>query len=566
MTVHYSEGSARAVVRNGTVVVLPGHAPAGVVDALWTALDRHDGGVAATLAVLAAGGLAETPPFAVVSLSGGDPATAAHVAVRGTGVKVVVSAEGADGAVEVTGADVVTWSERVLDAPTEFAITTDDVPADEEFPVQSAVVRVSALRRTLVDVPETLEVPETPAGPALPVAPAASAAVVDEFPDFPTLAGISAVLPGAHPSSETIMPGALDVPVVGGESESEAASVPAPESVPDLAPLPGAGEALESASSTEVDEATQFGVDDDYGHLFGDTVMRRVEDAAVRQGEDDEESEEEAAIAPPPTPALPPPPVPDPPQASEPSGDALISGVPGGWFGSSPAPAPAPEPPLGVTPGAAQRAAAVADSPIESAPSVDTTDHDGETMMSSDIAALRKAAGESVPKFSAGILPGAPQILGRACPQGHPNPPTSDRCRTCGEELESDAELVSRPTLGQMLVTGGVQPGMGSPQVVELDRPVVVGRRPRTNNASADRTPRLVTVASPDQDISRSHVEVTLEEWHVLVADLATTNGTTLLRPGQTPRRLHPNEKVILVEGDVVDLGDGATLTFEGIW
>jgi hypothetical protein len=206
----------------------------------------------------------------------------------------------------------------------------------------------------------------------------------------------------------------------------------------------------------------------------------------------------------------------------------------------------------------------VEDSPVElpAAPA----DHDGETMMSADIAALRKAAGTSVPKFAAGVLHGGPQILGLRCPQGHPNPPTSDRCRTCGESLEGDAELVARPSLGQMLVTGGVQPGLGGPQVVELDRPVVVGRRPRTNNASADRTPRLVTVASPEQDISRSHVEVTLEEWHVLVADLATTNGTTLLRPGQPPRRLHPNEKVIVVEGDVVDLGDGATLTFEGIW
>ncbi|PUB30143.1 FHA domain-containing protein [Promicromonospora sp. AC04] len=553
MTVHYSEGSARAVVRNGTVVVLPGQAPAGVVDALWTALDRLDGGVAATLGVLAAGGLAETPPFAVVSLSGGEPATAAHVAVRGTGVKVVVSAEGAGGPVEVTGAGVVTWSERVVDGPTSFAITTEEVPADEEFPVQAAVVRASSLRRTLVDVPETPDVPSLIDVPALlDGVPAMPAAGADEFPDFPTLAGISTVLPGGRAPSETIVPGAPDVPEAGGESPAE------PPSAPEPAPLLGLGTVPGPGSGTEVDESTQFGTDDDdYGHLFGDTVMRRVEDAAVRQGEDDEEVEEEAAEpAPASAPPMPPPPVPDPPQSSEPA-DALISGVPGGWTPPSTAPEPLP--------GGAQRAASVGDSPAEAAP-VDGMDHDGETMMSSDLAALRKAAGASGPKFSVGILPGAPQILGLPCPQGHPNPPTSDRCRTCGENLEGDAELVSRPSLGQMLVTGGVQPGIGGPQVVELDRPVVVGRRPRTNNASADRTPRLVTVASPDQDISRSHVEITLEEWHVLVADLATTNGTTLLRPGQPPRRLHPNEKVIVVEGDVVDLGDGATLTFEGIW
>lgn len=558
MTVHYSEGSARAVVRNGTVVVLPAPAAAGVVDALWTALDRTEGGVAATLAVLAANGLAETPPFAVVSLSGGEPATAAHVAVRGTGVKVVVSAEGADGPVEVTGSGVVTWSERMVDAPTSFAITTDEAPADEEFPVQAAVVRASALRRTLVDVPEVLDVPALPATPDPGAAP----------DTFPAVTGVPIFGLGGPASSETIVPGALDVPEVGGPRPGSEPA-PGPEAAPEPAvaepaPLLGLGSVPGPAPRTEVDESTQFGAEDDYGHLFGDTVMRRVEDAAVRQGEDDEDDEEEhaepvQAPAPAPTPA--PLLVPEPPQPAEPEGGALISGIPGGWSGLS----GPPEPPPGVTPGAAQRAAAVEDSPVE-APAAEVLDHDGETMMSSDIAALRKAAGASVPKFSVGILPGGPQILGRKCPQGHPNPPTSDRCRGCGQELEGDAELVSRPSLGQMLVTGGVQPGLGGPQVVELDRPVIVGRRPRTNNASADRTPRLVTVASPDQDISRSHVEITLEEWHVLVADLATTNGTTLLRPGQQPRRLHPNEKVIVVEGDVVDLGDGATLTFEGIW
>lgn len=550
MTVHYSEGSARAVVRNGTVVVLPGPAAAGVVDALWTALDRSDGGVAATLGVLAAGGLSETPPFAVVSLSGDEPATAAHVAVRGTGVKVVVSAEGAAGPVEVTGAGVVTWSERVVDGPTSFAITTDEAPADEEYPVQAAVVRASALRRNLVEVPDgqdaaTPATLDSGAGLGADAGPGtggrASAAPLTGVPIFAS---------GGQTSGETIVPGAPDLPKLGAEPAAE------PDPAPEPAPLLGLGTVSEPAPRTDVDESTQFGADDDYGHLFGDTIMRRVEDAAVRQGDDDDEEEGEDEPAPKPAAAAEPvplPPVPDPPAPADTAGDALISGVPGAWT-----------PPAGA-PGGAEQPAGAADAPAGAA-STEAMDHDGETMMSADIAALRKAAGTSAPKFSAGILAGGPQILGRLCPQGHPNPPTNDRCRTCGQALEGDAQQVSRPSLGQMLVTGGVQPGIGGPQVVELDRPVIVGRRPRTNNASADRTPRLVTVASPEQDISRSHVEVTLEEWHVLVADLATTNGTTLLRPGQPPRRLHPNEKVIVIEGDVVDLGDGATLTFEGIW
>jgi pSer/pThr/pTyr-binding forkhead associated (FHA) protein len=76
---------------------------------------------------------------------------------------------------------------------------------------------------------------------------------------------------------------------------------------------------------------------------------------------------------------------------------------------------------------------------------------------------------------------------------------------------------------------------------------------------------RLVTVPSPQQDISRSHLEITLEGWHVLLADLNTTNGTTLLRPGQSPRRLHPGEPTLMADGDSIDMGDGVTLTFAGL-
>ncbi|TWH34553.1 hypothetical protein L600_001100000350 [Isoptericola variabilis J7] len=42
----------------------------------------------------------------------------------------------------------------------------------------------------------------------------------------------------------------------------------------------------------------------------------------------------------------------------------------------------------------------------------------------------------------------------------------------------------------------------------------------------------------------------------MLVSDMSTTNGTM---------RLHPGEPVLVVSSDVVDLGDGVTLTFEGI-
>ncbi|MBN9180984.1 MAG: FHA domain-containing protein, partial [Microbacterium sp.] len=68
-----------------------------------------------------------------------------------------------------------------------------------------------------------------------------------------------------------------------------------------------------------------------------------------------------------------------------------------------------------------------------------------------------------------------------------------------------------------------------------------------------------------EQDISRSHIEVRVEGDSILVTDLNTTNGTTLRRLGTDPVRIHPGERTVVVPGDVLDLGDGVTVTVEGI-
>ncbi|MFS2280698.1 FHA domain-containing protein [Microbacterium sp. OR21] len=102
-------------------------------------------------------------------------------------------------------------------------------------------------------------------------------------------------------------------------------------------------------------------------------------------------------------------------------------------------------------------------------------------------------------------------------------------------------------------------------QVVDLDRTVIIGRRPRSTRASGENMPHLVAVDSPQQDISRSHLEIRPEADSVVVIDLRTTNGSTLLRPGADPVRLHPGEQTLVLSGDVVDLGDGVTVTFEGL-
>ncbi len=150
-----------------------------------------------------------------------------------------------------------------------------------------------------------------------------------------------------------------------------------------------------------------------------------------------------------------------------------------------------------------------------------------------------------------------PMVLARVCPQGHANPPTRSACSRCAAPLASDASEVKRPSLGKMRLSSG--------EVIELDRPVIVGRQPAASRVQGNVMPQLVQVRSVSGDISRSHLEVRLEGWHVILGDLKATNGTMLIREGQPPRRLGQGESMILFDGDVADLGDGVSLRFEDL-
>jgi len=99
--------------------------------------------------------------------------------------------------------------------------------------------------------------------------------------------------------------------------------------------------------------------------------------------------------------------------------------------------------------------------------------------------------------------------------------------------------------------------------VVELDRTVLIGRAPVVERVTNRDMPRLVTVPSPEQDISRTHAEVRLDGALVLVTDLHSTNGVQVGRPGEPARALVPGEPTPLGPDEVVDLGDDVTFTVE---
>ena len=216
---------------------------------------------------------------------------------------------------------------------------------------------------------------------------------------------------------------------------------------------------------------------------------------------------------------------------------------------SAPGPAPVPKP-------SAPPAGPPSGPGVAALPALAEEDHDGETVMKSDLAAEDLEAAAAAPAPAPPPSTG-PVVLARRCSNGHANPPTSATCGICGQSLSGEAQQVRRPSLGRIRMSTG--------EVVELDRPAVVGRQPQAHRVGSGTMPRMVQVRSPNGDISRSHCEVVLEGWHVQLRDLKATNGTVLIREGQAPRRLGQGESLMVLDGDIADLGDGVSLRFEGL-
>lgn len=158
------------------------------------------------------------------------------------------------------------------------------------------------------------------------------------------------------------------------------------------------------------------------------------------------------------------------------------------------------------------------------------------------------------------IGPVVPALL---CPSGHVNPPSGAICRRCGAPLPHEPVPVPRPVLGLLRLSFG--------DVITLDRGVLMGRNPRAEFAGPDgfgsvgsgERPHVVKLPCADGDISRTHLRVTLDGWHVLVTDLNSTNGTLVTLPGRDPLQLRPGEPLPIQPGTVVTLAEGTEFRYE---
>ncbi|MGZ5401441.1 MAG: FHA domain-containing protein [Nocardioides sp.] len=99
---------------------------------------------------------------------------------------------------------------------------------------------------------------------------------------------------------------------------------------------------------------------------------------------------------------------------------------------------------------------------------------------------------------------------------------------------------------------------------LDVDRAVLVGRAPEARRFTSGDQPQLVTVPSPAQEISSTHLEIRpgsgADHGSAVVTDLGSTNGTVLVQPGLPPEDLQAGIAVQLIPGAILDLGDGVTI------
>ena len=94
---------------------------------------------------------------------------------------------------------------------------------------------------------------------------------------------------------------------------------------------------------------------------------------------------------------------------------------------------------------------------------------------------------------------------------------------------------------------------------IALDGPCLIGRKPIDSRISRSTPLRLVRVPSPLNEVSSTHLELRQVGSSVLVTDLSSTNGTTILVPGLASFTLQ-SDCVVVSPGTVLGLGEGIVI------
>ncbi len=610
-TWRYRQGQHWAVVGPTAAALLVGEAALPLAERIWPLLAGADADVDRVLDELGREGLAGLPSFVLVEAA----ADVVRVLVRGTALALLRPSDG-PGERTLDGVGFRSWREDVVrDIGAAVLSVSGEQVTGPELPVHGGIIRVASLAGLLGGAsaapvvtaaragatprpephveprpePHVEPRPRPHVGPAPEPGPeprpGAGESVAERWGISLPAPPPAAPVEPAEPAAATAEAGAGAGPAVrqhdpavtldhaiwaaAAEHADGRDSAPAAAEADPAAPVPSTPAPPGPARGA----AAPGPAANPYLDLIaGMTVVGSVENAAVRPVEAepapggglvhgwgppvgpplDSTPPPAVAEALPPVPASPAPAIPPaavPPPASRPGEttppappSGLISAIP--FLGGAPRPA---APPTNPVPGPAD-ADAHAD-----AHAYAHADAHADPDADADLTVGRVAGGaaQPAPASRAGWLPAV------VCSEGHASPPEADRCRVCGADVAAaPQQWVERPVIGRLRFDG-------PPGIVPVTGPLVIGRAPRADRVSGDAVPTMVTVPSAEGDVSRSHLRVAVEGWHLLVVDLGATNGTVVTDPNGESRRLRPDEEKLVLPGSRVVLADTVGFVFE---
>lgn len=537
MLTRWVPGDILVAVGDGGVLALDGSAQA--LEAMWTELGEHRclGDLLKSLSRLHDNEVFTLPDFLMMAIDGQE----LRVAARG---RFCLHLDTADGERSFSASEVVVWEEsryeRVNQCILELTPATGH-PAgpeglDEFLPLRSGIVRASQLHIGFGAHQHPLSSPAQTGAHGGQGAPLPSAAQEilqqaqadgaperDDPPPSSSLPARQEQGEAAHLSrpdpGQTLGPQSMDLLDGTGSPQGTGAGAPAAVLGPDDVP------AAEAAAPKAQGQQTQ---DKNVGRLVEHTMMQGAEAAIGPVSSQDMDPLARLTAG---------------------SGRHRASPLGEGTSGRHASQAAEPLPDQRQTPDGG----ADATSPKGSAPSGEQGKHDGRTVQAAGLHAAGNAlGGQTGLDESSGT---GPNVMAVFCEAGHPNPVHASSCRECDGTITSRTGQVEQPVLGVLRVSSGA--------TAILDTDVIIGRLPQGTSSTAAQRPRLLAVPSPGKAISKTHCAVRVEGWDMRVEDLGSTNGTFLLRAGEEPRRVPEHQQLLLRAGDIIDIGDGTTLTVE---
>lgn len=188
--------------------------------------------------------------------------------------------------------------------------------------------------------------------------------------------------------------------------------------------------------------------------------------------------------------------------------------------------------------------------------STPSADADDDALFDETIIRARRGASIFAREAEPEAAPAASVPAGHELPGAVDIEPPSDTPGPFATPITGDADAQTQPVI---LPPAPAQYAirLASGEVFDLDLPVLIGRRPSAPRIEQGAPPRLVAVASPEHEVSSTHVRIEQEGDAVVVTDLRSTNGTIVTAAAGTESRLRPGQSVVVLAGATVEIGDG---------